>query len=784
MIFRHYLISSWRNLLKYKVQNLIGVFGIAVGFICFSICCCAIRFTLDYDSQYPDADRMYKIRTESYSPVEEDITQKLKSHFGEVEKVTSYFMTRHSDVLIIREDSIKKEMSIGLTEADSSLIDFFSLELVAGSKDIATKRANSVVLFESKARAIGEPSLLIGSTIAKDTMYYQITGILKDLPPNTSLQAYNSSGFIFNQIEGKYQSDERERWGHWQTVLVMLHKGGDANEFQKRLAEANLKIDSSAPDRIIVLPINDMIRDSENILIMSCIFFVGLLVLLTALFNYVSFQTAQFYNRLKECAVRKVNGSNKLQLFWLFYTDIAVVFLLSSLLSLVLMEWLYPLVVQPFLTEFYMDDIPVSTLMGQMIEYTVIGLIMAMVLCIIPSNVIGRLSIQSAIFGISKKGRKAIGRNILLSIQMVILLAFLSSTLIVNQQVDKVRKNMFSILTIEEQENVITVANYYKQLIDKNEILTEKIAASPAVADITFTNSPLYSYAALLTLDIGLEGHEDESVRMYSVAPGFCEFFNAKMISGEFFTENSEPEAVVVDETFASLFPDNNPVGYTFEGNKIIGVVENIQMVKENQELVMQKRPVYYRKAVRDDSNSYMLYVKPVSGKKQEAIEHINKCVKEFLPEYYEPNVSDLKDDLLSNFRMEMMLSSITSVFFVISLFMGLLSIYSAVAINTEKRHREIAIRKINGATVMDIIRLFCKTYIRIWTIVCLLSFPLIYMVARMWISTFNQQISLFVCIGIFSGIYAVILILIILTVVLKVWRTAVINPAEAIKRE
>jgi ABC-type antimicrobial peptide transport system permease subunit len=130
---------------------------------------------------------------------------------------------------------------------------------------------------------------------------------------------------------------------------------------------------------------------------------------------------------------------------------------------------------------------------------------------------------------------------------------------------------------------------------------------------------------------------------------------------------------------------------------------------------------------------------------------------------------------------MENIISAFSTLFFVISLILSLLSIYSAIAMNTEKRRREVAIRKINGARIKDIILLFSKTYLWLWSVVCIILFPVVYYFGNEWISGFNQRMSLNVFF--FLSIYLSVLVLIFLTLIFHIMRVARVNPAEEISK-
>jgi ABC-type antimicrobial peptide transport system permease subunit len=425
------------------------------------------------------------------------------------------------------------------------------------------------------------------------------------------------------------------------------------------------------------------------------------------------------------------------------------------------------------------DEHTISGLRIQLLQSVLTSLVIAFLLCIVPVNAIGRSSVRVVLLGISERVNKGRGRKILLFIQMIILLFFMSATLIIQFQTSKVKENVFHTLSPEEQKNILTFGYNEKQLPDKLDIIVQKLKASNTIEDVFFANYPVYTYGSIFTVNMGIEDHDKESVREYKVSDNFADFFKLKIRTGRFIDENSASEAVVVDETFAALFPNQNPIGMTFENHTIIGVVENIQVVKENKEHIQAKRLVFYSRA--DKKHWGDIYIKALPEKEKEARQHLIQTVREFLPETIDLRISDLYKELNNNlFNMENTLSLFSTLFFVISLILSLLSIYSAIAMNTEKRRKEVAIRKINGAEIKDIILLFSKTYLWLWSAACIVLFPVVYYFGNEWISGFSQRMSLNVFF--FLGIYLSVLVLIFSTLLFHIMRVARCHPAEVIK--
>jgi hypothetical protein len=188
------------------MQNIVGITGLAVGFLCFSICLFSIEWNTSYDTEYPGAKRMYFLRNDDFNSNFKGNISGLMQSFPEVEKMTfimelggaidRFTMDNRSSPL----DSVKlKYRNFVFYECDTAFIGFFSLKILAGDKYSIHHTLNSIVLFESTARELDKNiQSLIGKTIQDGDKHFQITGIVK-APVNSLIIRLDTDGFIINK---------------------------------------------------------------------------------------------------------------------------------------------------------------------------------------------------------------------------------------------------------------------------------------------------------------------------------------------------------------------------------------------------------------------------------------------------------------------------------------------------------------------------------------------------------------------------------------------------------
>ena len=263
------------------------------------------------------------------------------------------------------------------------------------------------------------------------------------------------------------------------------------------------------------------------------------------------------------------------------------------------------------------------------------------------------------------------------------------------------------------------------------------------------------------------------------VSPSFFRFMNISIISGN---EQKTLDEMVVDENLARRIDKEINLGrilYDYEkGYTLVGI--SAPFVTNN----------YYQGSnsgfmfVPSDFSDYIghCYVKCYANRLEEAVSSIKSVMKDALPESIEASVSTMMDDIYEEHALEFKLRGIVLFMSIIALIISVLGIYSAITLDTEYRRKEMAIRKINGAGVRQIVLIFARLYIVLVIVTVAIAFPIVEFLLRM----FSNMYYSFIDTGIlfYGGILLFVVLLITLTVYVRIKNIARINPAEIIKSE
>jgi ABC-type lipoprotein release transport system permease subunit len=790
-MFRHYLAVAFRNLWKYRLQNIIGITGLSIGFICFSVVVINIEWNINCNIEYPGAKRMHVLEVLYGSDYNGNIYS-LNRILPEIEKITlckEKEWNRHYFYL----DSTKAQYhNFNIYECDTAFIDFFSLEVLAGNKYAINRTVNSIVLFDTEAKRIDENiHSVIGKTIQEGDEKFQITGVIKK-PVNSSIMAF--SGFVVNREGSVFRDEIYNKFIPGYTAYIMLKDGVPLKKFRETLSNRQFDFSLQHEERLQGLRNADGTYAGDEFAISPVYnplqyipltdylekLFVGLLILLTTLFNYTSFQISQFYGRLRECALRRAAGAGKKDLFFMFFCEIIIAFIVTYLLSILLTGMF-----RQYIRELYWYP-DINDLIIRMLKYLLFVILIASVLYLIPINIIHKMSIRTVFTGISQKGNRGVARTGMLFFQLAVLVLFLSAFAIVGLQTNKYQNLVFSNISKEDRKDIIyTILD--SEAVKSQKAIAGEIASSPSVKGILPVRQPVMSDRMCIFMEEAeIPNYFGKMAGMRYVYPEFFDFFQCELLEGKFFTEDSSPNDIVIDENFASYYKDKSPVGESFYGYKIVGVIKNLHTQKDRDDWELEyippsgKFPVFYS-AEDKDMRLQLLYVKARRGKIKEVEQLFRETVMKFVPPHHNIYITNFGEEIERAIYEETRLFRSMQVLFVISLIICLLGIYSAIVMSTEKRRKEIAISKINGATVKDIIALFMKKYVVLWTAACAVSFPAVYYFGNRWLEKYLERISPGV--SFFTAIYIAVMTLIFLTVIFRILKVARCNPAEVIKK-
>ena len=796
----HYLKTAIRNLLKYKAQNIISILGLSVGILCFSICLYCSRYIHATDQCFTHKERiadinMYNPDGRLWSGTSATLFEKLRNlPIREAEAFTFIVYPRERSYHVEVADG--KELpyeDLYTIEVDTSYCRVFTPEVLQGSWSVASQTPNAVVLtrslaqkiFGTKENPIGKRMILMqrlstspATTPRTGGIVYTIQAVIEDIPLNTSLSFLQKIDMLtLNDSEGLLLSDRRNSMTGGST-FALLRPGKTAAQLEASFRAMDLK--HSLYEEENVVSASDFgklfLEKSVAPYLAGITFVVGLLILLTGLLNFFQFLTGSYLNRSHEFGIRKVNGGNGKQLLGLLFTQSLVILLIAFLLTFCLIELLSPSL------SFSLFDITLTIeqgLLGMQTAEYMVGIIgLCLLLCLFTVWRVRHVSIQTNIYINKSKRHKQRMRNALLGIQFFICWLFVIFTVALYLQAEKTNAALFQTLTAKEKSEILSISLDYRFLKnDERLALIERISRHSGVKDKLLTDINYLKGMSGNSMQTEKDNRNSYfEVNVMSVPANFFEFMKIPILSGH--TLQTDRDMVADHKLVERMQKDLlGTTLYNYQDDyTICGICDDFIADTYYQSQGYVFLPCDFKDYVGH------CYLKCMPGKAEEVKAFVRKTLEESLPESVPLEVSTLQEDIHEEQAIENKMKGIILFFSLVSLVITLLGVYSAITLDTERRQKEVAIRKVNGAGLKQIIILFARMYIALLVCSAVVAFSLCYALMQAWkgmyIVFFNDGPLFWI------SIFATVTVVTALTIIFRILKIARTNPAEVIKSE
>ena len=786
----HDLKVAIRNLLKYKVQTGISMLGLAAGFICFVLSAFWIHYEMSYDQFRKDADRLYLVRVND-GFAEGRITWRvpvplgayLQEHFPEIESFAP-FTTYEYRVKV--EGRYEKAI---LSSADSAWVQMMDVQLVDGNRNFMQQRSKEVAITEETAKAWFGHENPLGKELEIRTDDKRTIGAV--------VRVNNRHTNFPIALMGDPRKD-RTWWNQTWMMLVKVEEGTDIPALEAKISE-NLPYELIHPnevrntgiERLYLTPLTELryAKDFRNqseggITFRYIVYFsvTGLLVILCALMNYLTLFINRMQVRKREMKLRLVHGASIQSLVRLLGLEFLLLLIGSFLIGMLGMEILFP----AFL-ELTGTDAGRTSLYGEALLFLILISVLLLGVAIGVIYGIQRRQLQGSGNGESERRFRTWIRKGSIVFQLFICMLFMTGTQWMNRQLDYLRQHDLGMelhnrgyFALDRTENTSPFVEKLKQL----PMITEVLPADyrPLVSDIGTTVGQIYQWEGLeQKLDVPMP------INLFVGDETLARFYGLTLLAGEWLNEFSGYGEIVINESLARR------MGYTPEeaiGKHLITILQTpnqvIKGVVKDFQYTSPTEQMPNTGFIIGDEMGLMLWKNGILFRFKEgtwdacrtAIEQL--CRKEASDK--EITLVNEEESYNKYLQSEAMLARLLAFASLVCMLVAIFGIYSLVTLTCEQRRKEIAIRKVNGATVRNILSLFYREYIVLLLLAALPAFPLAYILVKHWIETYTRQMSIPIAPAL--GVFLVLLLVVGLSISWRVWRAAHENPAEVIKRE
>ncbi len=819
-MWKNFIRVTIRSISKNKAFNVINIAGLAIGLASAIFIILYIISETSYDRFHQRSADIYRLYLNGKMAGEEFKGAWNSPIFGptfheEIPEIENFCRFDFANNRLMWVDPANKYLEGHLMYADSTFFDLFTINLLEGDPATCLEEPNTILISESKLAQYFPEGDPIGKSISMndDSTLYRVTGVVEDAP--------RTSHFYYDFIcsYSTYESSRRTAWfnNHMQTYILVrpganqaelddkidaslienlrpqleqfmgvspeefMEAGGKYGVYTQPLLSIHLDSDIEVPSDIGFRPIGNR----TYLVIFGVIAFF---VLVIASINFMNLSTARSLSRAKEVSLRKVVGSGRGQLIKQFLFESVFLSMISLLIALVLVT----ILLTPFNNLVGLNLVYGDVFKWYMIpSFILLAVIVGLLSGSYPSFVLASFKPIFALKGnASAKNGTTVLRNALVIIQFSISIIIIAGTLVIYWQ--------FKYMTNKDlgfDEEQLVVMERLHPLGRGHEIQTFKDELLTHSAVLSATNSTAYLGAPNNNNTHAIKGRPPEEAVLFFTFwtdEDFMETYkfglatpDSRYFSEEFSTDSA---ACLVNEAAVRKYNLEDPLNMSIiEGGddeeqnemRIIGVMNDYHFLTLKHEVGAQ---IVILKD-KDWNWAGYLTVRFAAGKDnlEAGLAHMDKVWNEFTDD--QPlQYFFLDEELDSYYAEEKRTGAVTMIFSILAIFIASLGLFGLTLYNAQKRIREIGLRKVLGATEMNIITVISKSVGYAVGIAILIAMPVSYFMMQNWLRDFPYNVGFQPLLFLSAALLAIIIAMV--TVTITSLKAARINPAMALHYE
>ena len=783
-MLRNYFKIAFRNIKRYSTYSILNISGMAIGMTCTILILLWVQAEWSYDRHFENADNLYRVIEKQYYSGGEvsllavspgKLIPALKEEYPEIIRSARYANPQFP----IQKGN--EFIGANIAIVDMEFLKMFNIGFVRGDLKSALNGPYNIVITENLANKYFNNEDPIGQTLTSASWVFTITGVVKSMPHNSHI----SFDILFPSEFLKEIGAPINDWGYRCYNYVELNQGTDSKIVDKKILDFIRRHDKGSNSEIFLQNIKKIhlfssqkyaydVSGHGDITYVRILSIIAVFILLIACINFMNLSTAQSVSRAREIGIRKVSGASEQKIIAQFLGESLMIVFAAHLIAMIFVELLLP---------------GFNNLTGKQLDVNYqsaglyIGLIIIILFCGLlagsyPALYLSSLKPLDTMKGIiNKNPGNAQFREVLVIFQFSLSVLLIICTLIIGNQLHYLQNKDLGY----NRENI----GYF--LFDTNprdpqlETFKKELGKNPDILSITRAHyNPVNVEGTWGSLSWAGK-KEGDNVLFYGLGADedYAKTFQLELKKGRFFSSefSTDNSAIVINEEAEKIMGFKNPVGEVLsseDGSKfeIIGVVKDFHFKSLHtriEPLIMGLEPC----------NTFYFKMKPATI--TSTLKFIEKTYKSFK----NPNPLNfhfLDDDFDNLYRTEQRLSKIFGYFSFLAIIISCLGLIGLSSFMTERRTKEIGIRKVNGAKSNEIFFLLSKEYIICVMISIIITCPIAWFAMNKWLQNFAYRIDISWWVFAIAGVIA--LVIAILTVGFQSYRAASKNPVEALRYE
>ena len=806
-MFRNYLKTAIRNLLRYKGFAVINIASLTIGIIGCMVIGLFVWDELQYDKNIPGGENVYRIYEERKNNVATThgasvppaYASFLERTYPEVDTTLRIMMTGDKFLMELGE---KRNYEDKGWFVESSFFQVFPLKFIHGDPATSLIEPRTIVISEELAKKYFNNENPVNKTLYIDKDTFAVKGVLAKLPDHFHL----NFRYLMSLPSAGIPQERMERWTwHQFYTYVKLKPGANPQQVQDKL-QAHVKkeifptltqagvtfLPFFQPLKDIHLHSSDFIYDNAvrgNQTYVKALTIIALFVLVIACFNFINLATARSFRRAKEIGVRKVVGAERKQLVAQFIGETILLSVISMLIAIAATFLIIPL-----LNQFTDKSIEFNPFTNPLLGLIILGagVIIGMLAGIYPALILSGFQPIKVLKNMKLSGSAGGGwlRQGLVVIQFALSVLLIVSTTIVYRQTKYLNS-----ADLGFNNDQIVYFQTRGDVEQKLETFKDEIKRSPNVLSVTSGYGlPGDAYAGDGVITFGADGQKDRSANVFLGDHDYVKTLGLRIVAGRDFSKDMSTdvrEAFLINETAVKEWGYGTPekaLGQPIHWNewipqdtanpikkgKIVGVVADFHYKSLHEKVTPSVIQIYPQVL-------FKVAVKLKTADIRNTIAHINNVWNKFSPGY--PLDYKFMDETYgAMYKAESKLSDLLWIFTVMAIIVGCMGLFGLAAFSAEQRTKELGIRKVLGANTLNIVGLLSKNFLVLVIISAVIAFPIAWWAMNNWLEDFPYRVN--ISWWIFGIAIVAALAVALLTVSFQAIKAALANPVKSLRTE
>lgn len=789
-MFKIQLLLAWRNILKRRFYSVIEVIGLATGLTCFLVISLHVNNEFSYEKGFVDSEKIYRILNveegtgNRYSGFASAIGYHAAREIPEIDAVVRiYYPYKMFSTSALVRSGNQQFYEDNIIEVDSNFFDVFNHHFIEGTSASALTEPTNVIINRRTAEKLFGSEPAVGKLITIDNNETLTISAVIEPPGKTHLdvdyirpahrrpaQLYQwDQTLCFTYLKlnsGNIEKAEKQTYD-----IVLQHATAQNAEYLK-----NYRHQFEPLEEIHTTPIQwDIVSNTSPVQLLALLG-IAFFILVLAIVNFVNLTTARSSERMKESGISKILGASRFRLTLQFFMESLVMCAAAGALALIILALVLPYLNQVVNINIGIREYLQPPLLGAL---TLLVLTVALLSGLYPAFQISSVKPREVIKRVSTSGSSMLFRNVLVVFQFVISISLLSSTMVIEKQINHMQHTDMGF----DKENIF-IMRLRREDRGRFHQLKEVLRQKPSVTKIAGASGLIGGEPGSDTFhpDHMQEPTPETFAKNIAVDPGYLDLIGVPLVDGRNFNADNPSDyrhAFIINETAVKQYQLKDPVGSNFRRSghsqgKVIGVMKDYRFAKMTERM---NAMVFFL----DSLASYGYMLVKIQGNIHEGVEQVTAGWSTVFPD--KPMEGFFQDQYINGlYQQEKQVGILTRIFTVLAVILASLGLLGMSSFNVLRRTREIGIRKVIGASVVDIITMLSSTYFKLISIAFCISIPLTILLMNKWLESFVSRVNIGLTIFVSTAI--ITLIVALGTMSFQTIKAAIANPVKSLRHE